>query len=170
MCTLWTFKKWFTISSEVPRKVQLSGHLSSKHLPVLKRWWENQINVMVYNQGFDFYYDHSGITVVKQLGLLTVLERRDYLILITVFKCLNDLAPHYLSDSFVYVSDVHNRVTRQTDIGDLYVFNATTAYMQISLQYSDSLLWNRLPQHNYQKCHQLKHIQMLMQILAFVTT
>ena len=89
----------------------------------------------------------SGITVVKQLGLLTVLERRDYLILITVFKCLNDLAPHYLSDLFVYVCDVHNRVTRQTNIGDLYVFNATTAYIQKSLQYSGSLLWNRLPQH-----------------------
>ena len=95
----------------------------------------------------DFDYDHSGITVVKQLGLLTVLEARDYFILITVFKCLNDLAPHYFSDSFVYVSDVHNRVTRQTNIGDLYVFNATTAYMQKSLQYSGSLLWNRLPQH-----------------------
>ena len=95
----------------------------------------------------DFDYDHSGITVVKQLGLLTVLERRDYRILVTVFKSMNDLAPHYLSDSFVYVSDVHNRVTRQANIGDLYVFNATTAYMQKSLQYSSSLLWNRLPQH-----------------------
>ena len=62
-------------------------------------------------------------------------------------KILNDLAPHYLSDSFVYVSKVHNRVTRQTNIGDLYDFNATTAYMQKSLQYSGSLQWNRLPQH-----------------------
>ena len=61
----------------------------------------------------DFDYDHSGITAVKQLGFLTVIERRGYLILITVFKCLNGLAPHYLSDSFEYVSDVHSRVTRQ---------------------------------------------------------
>ena len=95
----------------------------------------------------DFDYNHSGINVAKQLDLLTVLERRDNLILVTIIKCLNDLAPHYLSDSFVYVSDVHNRVTRQTNIGDLYVFNATTAYMQKSLQYSGSLLWNRVPLH-----------------------
>ena len=59
---------------------------------------QNRAGCIIAN---DFDSDHSGITVVKQLGLLTVLERRDYLILITIFKCLNDLAPHYLSDSFV---------------------------------------------------------------------
>ena len=62
-------------------------------------------------------------------------------------ECLNDLALHYLPDLFVYVYDVHSCITRQTNIGDLFVFNATTAYMQKSLQNSGSLLWNRLPQH-----------------------
>ena len=113
------------------------GHTTKENIHKIQRF-QNRAAHIISN---DFDYDHSGITVVKQLGLLTVLERRDYLILITVFKCLNDLAPHYLSDSFVY-SDVHNRVTRQTNIGDLYVFNATSAYMQKSLQYSGSLLWN----------------------------
>ena len=95
----------------------------------------------------DFDYNHSALTFVQRLGLLAVLDLRDYLILITVSKCLNDLALHYLPDLFVYVSDVHNRITRQNNIGDLFVFNATTTYMQKSLQYSGSLLWIRLPQH-----------------------
>ena len=61
----------------------------------------------------------------------------------------------------------HNGITRQTNIGAMYVFNATTAYMQKSPLYSGSLLLNRLPHtYTYQKCHQLKHIQTLMQILA----
>ena len=91
------------------------GHTTKENIHKIQRF-QNRTAHIISN---DFDYDHSGITVVKQLGLLTVLERRDYLILITVFKCFNDLAPHYLSDSFVYVSDAHNRVTRQTNIGDL---------------------------------------------------
>ena len=59
----------------------------------------------------DFDYNHSGIIVVKRLGLLTVLERRDYLILVTIIKCLNDLA--FLFYLYIYFfSDVHNIVTR----------------------------------------------------------
>ena len=104
------------------------GHTTKENIHKIQRF-QNRTARIISN---DFDYDHSGITIVKQLGLLTILERRDY---------LNDLA-YYLSDSFVYVSDVHSRVTRQTNIGDLYVFNATTAYMQKSLQYSGSLLWN----------------------------
>ena len=119
------------------------GHTTKENVHKIQLF-QNRAARIISN---DFDYDHSGITVVKQLGLLTVLEHRDYLILIRHFKCLNDLAPHYLSDSLVYVSDVHNRVTRQTYIGDLYVFNATTAYGQKSLQYSGSPLWNRLPRH-----------------------
>ena len=104
------------------------GHTTKENIHKIQRF-QNRTARIISN---DFDYDHSGITIVKQLGLLTILERRDY---------LNDLA-YYLSDSFVYVSDVHSRVTRQTNIGDLYVFYATTAYMQKSLQYSGSLLWN----------------------------
>ena len=130
--------------------LSICGHNTKENIHKIQRL-QNRAACIISN---DFDYDQTGITVVKQLGLLTVLvfhissiERRDYCILITVFKCMNDLAPHYLSDSFVYVSDVHNHVTRQTNIGDLYVSNATTSYMQKSLQYSSSLLWNRLPQH-----------------------
>ena len=74
------------------------GHTTKKSIHKIR--FQNRAAPII---SCDFNYDHSGITVVKQLGLLTVLERRDYLILITVFKCLNDLAPHYLSDSFLYM-------------------------------------------------------------------
>ena len=69
--------------------------------------FQNQAAHVISN---DFDYNHSGITVVQPFCLLTVLERKDNLILITVFKCLNDLTSHYLSDLFVCVSDFHNRV------------------------------------------------------------
>ena len=108
--------------------LSICGHTTKENIHKIQQF-QNRAARIISN---DFDYNHSGITVVKQLYLLTVLERRDYLILITVFKCLNDLAPHYLSDLFVYVSDVHNRVTRQTNIGDLYVFSATTAYAEIT--------------------------------------
>ena len=49
----------------------------------------------------DFDYGHFGLSTVQTLGLLMVSERRDYLILIIVCKCLYNLVPHYLGDLFV---------------------------------------------------------------------
>ena len=81
------------------------------------------------------------------LGWLTVKERRDYLTLVTVYKSLNSLAPNYQSDLFTYVSDVHERTTRQSKNSDLYLCNVRTSYNNIkkSLQYYGAYLWNQLP-------------------------
>ena len=79
------------------------------------------------------------------LGWLTVKERRDYLTLVIVYKSLNSLAPNYQSDLFTYVSDVHERTTRQSQNSDLYLSNVRTSYVKKSLQYHGASLWNQLP-------------------------
>ena len=92
-----------------------------------------------------FYIICLGISIVKELGWLTVSERKYYLTIITIYKCINNLAPHYLIDMFNYVTDIHGRLTRQSSAGDLYIHFARTVYKQRSLQYYGPQLWNCLP-------------------------
>ena len=87
----------------------------------------------------------SGKSLVYELGWLTVTECRDYLVLLIVYKSLNNMSPYYLQDFFIYISEFHNLVTRQSYFNDLYIPGVRTCYMQKSLQYYGSVLWNRLP-------------------------
>ena len=102
------------------------------------------------------FYNNLGIEIDSTLhGTLSLqmFARK----LISSISALQQLSDPFLHDPcsvstiptllFVYVSDVHSCIAKQTNIGDLFVFNAITAYMQKSQQYSGSLLWNRLPQH-----------------------
>ena len=62
-----------------------------------------------------------------------------------MFKCVNNIAPDYLCNEFYKITDVHDRVTRQSSANDLYVATVKTSYMQRSLRYYGANLWNRIP-------------------------
>ena len=57
-------------------------------------------------------FDHVTPLPVKQLLL--------YKDAVITNKCLNDLAPQYLSDKFIKRSGIHARYTRERDISMLY--------------------------------------------------
>ena len=118
------------------------GHTSQGNIETIQRFQNRAGRILSRN--FD-YINFSGISIVKELGWLTVSERKDYLTLITIYKCINNLAPHYLIDMFNYVTDIHGRLTRQSSAGDLYIHFARTVYKQRSLQYYGPQLWNSLP-------------------------
>ena len=118
------------------------GHTSQGNIETIQRFQNRAGRILSRN--FD-YINFSGISIVKELGWLTVSVRKDYLTLITIYKCINNLAPHYLIDMFNYVTDIHGRLTRQSSAGDLYIHFARTVYKQRSLQYYGPQLWNSLP-------------------------
>ena len=45
------------------------------------------------------YINVRGIDIVKRLKWMNVIERRDYLVALIVFKCIRGMAPTYISDS-----------------------------------------------------------------------
>ena len=55
-----------------------------------------------------------------------------------MFKCVNDIAPDYLCNEFYRITDVHDRVTRQSSANDLYV--ATVKLI--------TLLWRKFMEQN----------------------
>ena len=44
------------------------------------------------------YINVRGIDIVKRLQWMNVIERRDYFVALTVFKCIRGMAPTYISD------------------------------------------------------------------------
>ena len=97
------------------------GHTSQGNTETIQRFQNRAGRILSRNF---VYLNFSGISIVKELGWLTVSERKDYLTLITIYKCINNLAPHYLIDMFNYVSDIHGRLTRLTShLQEIFIFN-----------------------------------------------
>ena len=73
-----------------------------------------------------------------------MIDRRDFLIVLLIYKCVNGLAPTYLSDLLVFMEEVHSLNTRQAGLNCLYVQQAKTQYYQKSLVVHGAKLWNNL--------------------------
>ena len=60
-----------------------------------------------------------------------------------MFKCMNGLAPKYLSDKFIRRSDVHSRNTRNKSKLNTPMCKSATG--QRSFVYRATTIWNNLP-------------------------
>ena len=60
------------------------------------------------------YINVRGIDIVKRLKWMNVIERRDYLVALIVFKCIRGMAPTYISDCITICNDVAIRDTRNS--------------------------------------------------------
>jgi hypothetical protein len=131
-----------SVQSHIDYCLTVWGQTSSDNISSVQCFQNRSARIIFQN----FDYDNvQGLTLVLNSNWLTVEERRDYLTLITVYKALNNLGPYALSDMFTYVSDIHDRVTRQAVNDDLYISQVRTNYMKKSLQYAGAYLWNKLP-------------------------
>ena len=46
------------------------------------------------------------MNIVKDLGWLNIKQRRDYFVVLLVFKSLNNLLPDYITDKFTMTSEI----------------------------------------------------------------
>ncbi len=87
-------------------------------------------------------YEHI-TPVIRQLGWLPVADMLKYYLDILTFKCLNGLAPDYLSTLFKDRSSVHDKNTRSNEKLNIQVFSSAVG--QRSFEYRAVSLWNSLP-------------------------
>ena len=64
---------------------------------------------------FDYYV--PGSVIIKDLVWQDVTTRKEYLLAILMYKCINDQAPNYMSD-YVYALEVHGFSTRNANRGN----------------------------------------------------
>ena len=89
-------------------------------------------------------YDHV-TPILRQLKWLPVKQHMYYRDSIMAFKCMNGLAPGYLSDQFTKRSSISTRKTRNSQLLNIPLFK--TAPGQRTFYYRMASLWNALPQN-----------------------
>ncbi|CAB4029790.1 Hypothetical predicted protein [Paramuricea clavata] len=87
-------------------------------------------------------YDHV-TPILKELQWIPVKKHLFYRDAVLAFKCMNGLAPNYLSSLFTTREAVSRRTTRQSDQLNLPLF--TSVKGQKSFKYRIAKLWNELP-------------------------
>ena len=80
----------------------------------------------------------------KELSWLTFPKRVQYHTCNMVYKALNRLAPEYISEIFVKISDIHYRILRSVDIELLRIPGSRTKIYKNSFTISEAKLWNEI--------------------------
>ncbi len=89
-------------------------------------------------------YEHI-TPVIRQLGWLPVADMLKYYLGILTFKCLNGLAPDYLSTLFKDRSSVHDKNTRNNEKLNIPVFSSAVGQRSFEYRAVSRSLWNSLP-------------------------
>ena len=87
----------------------------------------------------------NGISLVKQLGLLSIAERRDYFLSKFTFESVHGLAPDYLSTRIIMRLDIHPYRTRSANSSDVYPPRVKREIFKRSLEYAGAIAFNSLP-------------------------
>ena len=122
--------------------MQLFGGFSSSEniykIQHLQNW-----AARVASKNFDFI-NTRGIDLVYDLQWQTFEQRRNYLTANLMFKCMNNLAPYYLSDNIFLLYDIMERTTRSTSTQNVYLPKPNIEQFKQSFQYQGGLIWNNL--------------------------
>ena len=120
------------------------GYSSVANIKEIQRI-QNMAARIIFNN-FDFINVRSA-DLIQQLNWITVTERRDFLMAKLMYKCLNGLAPNYLSDMFDYESDFHSYPCRNFRALCLNIPKFNSELYRSSIMYQGVHIWNGLPIH-----------------------
>ena len=98
--------------------------------------------------------------MIKQQNWMNIKEHTEYFTAILMYKCLNDLAPTYLSNKFNFVSDAHPYSTWSTTNNKLALPKPNSELLKKSFYYNGSRIWNELPSNicNAESLGKFKHL------------
>jgi hypothetical protein len=121
--------------------ITVYGYCSEKNVNKVQRIMNRAARIItgIYD------WNVRGITLLKQLGLMSFTQRRDYFMGVLTFKCLNGHLPDYLGDHLMYVSQRHSFNTRSSQSKDLYQPKANCELFKQSFEYRAPAIWNKIP-------------------------
>ena len=129
--------------------ITLWGFTSQLNLSRVQRLQNRAARIITGN--FD-YINVRCIDIVKRLKWMNVIERRDYFVALTVFKCISGMAPTYISDYITICNEGATRDSRNSTSTNLVTLPyASLDIFKNSFAYRCPFIWNALP-HNIRKC------------------
>ena len=111
-------------------------------------------------------YDHNTPKLVK-LHWLPVKKRISFKILLITFKCINNLAPKYLSDLISVHKPTSSLRSAHLRLLDVPIIEQVT-YGGRAFSYAAPLPWNNLPLET-RTCHSLEKFKRLLKTHLFKT-
>ena len=129
--------------------INLWGFTSQLNLSRVQRLQNRAARIITGT--FD-YINVRGIDIVKRLQWMNVIERRDYFVALTVFKCIRGMAPTYISDCITICNEVAVRDSRNSTSANLLTLPyGSLDILKNSFAYRGPFIWNALP-HDIRKC------------------
>ena len=91
-------------------------------------------------------YSTPSVELFESLNWMPLQQRFMYLRAVLMYKCMHNLAPHYLSDDIVVTNEIHQYGTRQATSNTLTIPNFRTECLKHSPFFSGIFIWNSLDQ------------------------
>ena len=129
------------VQSVIDYGLTIWGHTSNANVMKIQRFQNRSARICTQY----FNHDISSATLIHNLRWLNVLERREFLTGVQIYKCMTDQAPNYLSDLFTETRFVHNKNTRNVHNQYLCIPFARTNYYKSSLSVYGPSIWNKIP-------------------------
>ena len=109
----------------------------------------------------NFDFESSVSSIISNLEWMNIKQRLTYFQGLLMFKCLNNMAPSYLSDSLTYLSHHQSYTTRNVIKNHLTIPHPHLSIFKQSFKYSGPTLWNSLPL-NITEVNSLTHFKHLL--------
>ena len=119
--------------------ISIWGCTSEHNISIIQRIQNCMIRIISGN----YDYDVDGLSLVRDLKLYNIKERRDYFLTKLTFEAVNNIGPSYIYDNLVYNRDVSERVTRGH--ADLHLPRVNKSVYNNSLLLRGGRLYNELP-------------------------
>ena len=104
------------------------------------------LSTRILTGNFD-YVNTRGNDLVKTLGLMNVSQRRDYFMIIMMFKSIHGLVPDYICDEITMQRDINVRTTRSTNNNNVHVPHIILeCCKKNAFACRGPVLWNALPE------------------------
>ena len=139
------------IQPKIDYAISIWGYTTAHNINKVQRLQNRAARILTGN--FD-YVNTRGIDLVKNLGLMNVTQRRDYFMIIMMFKSIHGLVPDYICDEITMQRDITVRTTWSTVNNNVHVPHIILECCKNAFAYRGPVLWNALPE-NIKKCETL---------------
>ena len=117
------------------------GKCAIKHLTLLQRLQNRAARAVTGN----FNFEVSPGNLINDLNWMRIDTRYTYFLGILVYKCLNNMAPKYLSELFHFHDNTRHYHTRVVTKHSLIIPRVELNVYKSTIAYRGPTLWNNLP-------------------------
>ena len=148
------------IQPKIDYAISIWGYTTAHNINKVQRLQNRAARILTGN--YD-YANTRGIDLVKTLGLMNVSQRRDYFMIMLMFKSIHGLLPNYLCDEMTMQRDIAERTTRSSIDNNVHVPHITLECCKHAFAYRGPVLWNALPD-NIKKCESVNGFKQCLKL------